>query len=114
VSLDTPHSEIRSWLDSRKIEPIEFKTLPLDGGAIALNIRFRSEDEAYLFERAFADAEMHSAQYYRERPAELRRQTAAASASAPMPQRQLETTAGDYDQIADELNDPRRREVKSL
>jgi hypothetical protein len=44
---------IREWLDSRKIEPVEFKTLPVDGGIIALNIRIRSEDEAYLFDREF-------------------------------------------------------------
>jgi hypothetical protein len=69
VTLETPYSvrivkigsdlgdamnAIREWLDSRKIEPIEFKTLPVDGGGIVLNICFRYEDEAHLFELAFS------------------------------------------------------------
>lgn len=56
-------NEIRSWLDSKKIEPIEFRTLPLDGSIIALNIRFRSQDEAYLFEHEFAQSETLLTQY---------------------------------------------------
>ena len=47
-------NEIRLWLDKRKIEPIEFKTLPADGGNITFDIRFHTQDEAYLFEQEFA------------------------------------------------------------
>lgn len=47
---------IRLWLDSHKIEPAEFKTDTVKPGAIALDIRFKSEDEAQLFEQKFADS----------------------------------------------------------
>ena len=47
-------NEIRSWLDGRKIRPIEFKTLSRETGGVILEIKFRTEDEAYLFEQAFA------------------------------------------------------------
>jgi hypothetical protein len=47
-------SEIRDWLDSKKIQPAEFKTIAADEGKVALDIRFRSEDEALLFEQVFA------------------------------------------------------------
>jgi hypothetical protein len=61
VRLERPQSalsvimnDIRLWLDSHKIEPVEFKTVPLDGGSIAFDIRFQSQEEASLFKRAFA------------------------------------------------------------
>jgi hypothetical protein len=47
-------NDIRLWLDSHKIEPVEFKTVPLDGGSIAFDIRFQSQEEASLFKQAFA------------------------------------------------------------
>ena len=48
-------SAIRTWLDHNKIEPIEFKTLTADEERLALEIRFQREDEALLFDRAFAN-----------------------------------------------------------
>jgi hypothetical protein len=45
--------EIRPWLDRHKIEPVEFKS-EAKHGAITLDICFRSQDEAQLFERDFA------------------------------------------------------------
>ena len=47
-------SEMRSWFDHRKIEPAEFKSLPTEPGVIALDIRFEHEEEAQLFDQAFA------------------------------------------------------------
>lgn len=47
-------NEIRSWLDSRKIQPAAFKADTTVPGAVAFEIRFSSEDEARLFQRAFA------------------------------------------------------------
>ena len=47
-------NDIRSWLDHRRIEPAEFKSLPTAPGVIALDIRFEHENEAQLFEQAFA------------------------------------------------------------
>ena len=47
-------SEIRSWLDRNKIEPVEFKTLLAVENSVALDIQFHSQDEAFLFEREFA------------------------------------------------------------
>ena len=46
-------SDIRLWLDRHKIEPVEFKS-ETKGGVITLDICFRSQDEAQLFERDFA------------------------------------------------------------
>jgi hypothetical protein len=46
-------SEIRPWLDRHKIEPVEFKSEAKDG-TITLDICFRRQDEAQLFERDFA------------------------------------------------------------
>jgi hypothetical protein len=40
-------------LDRNKIEPVEFTSEAKDG-TITLDICFRSQDEAQLFERAFA------------------------------------------------------------
>ena len=47
-------SEIRDWLDNKQIVPAEFKTIAAEDGKVALDIRFRSEEHAKLFERAFA------------------------------------------------------------
>jgi hypothetical protein len=44
---------VRPWLDRHKIQPVEFKS-EIRNGIITLDIRFRSQDEAYLFERKFA------------------------------------------------------------
>jgi hypothetical protein len=53
-SLGETMNEVRLWLDSHKIEPVDFKTVPLDGGRVAFDIRFQSQEEANLFQRAFA------------------------------------------------------------
>lgn len=46
-------NQIRSWLDTHRIEPVEFKSETRSRGAIALDLRFRTEDEASLFEQKF-------------------------------------------------------------
>ena len=46
-------SDIRLWLDRHKIEPVEFKS-ELRDGVVTLDIRFRGQNEARLFERDFA------------------------------------------------------------
>jgi hypothetical protein len=46
-------NEIRSWLDSHKIQPAAFKTDTMASGPVAFEIKFQREDEAQLFERAF-------------------------------------------------------------
>jgi hypothetical protein len=46
-------SEIRSWLDQHKIEPVDFKTVVGREG-IGFEIRFRTEGEAERFQREFA------------------------------------------------------------
>jgi len=46
-------NDVRSWLDSKKIEQLGFKSVVgLEG--IGFEIRFRNQDEADLFEREFA------------------------------------------------------------
>jgi len=47
-------NRIRTWLDGCNIAPAEFKSDIAAPGAIAIDIGFRSEDEAHLFERKFA------------------------------------------------------------
>ena len=46
-------NEIRSWLDNHGIQPAAFKTSREWGDGIAVDIGFRTEDEAYLFSKAF-------------------------------------------------------------
>jgi hypothetical protein len=46
-------NDIRSWLDSHKIQPVDFRPGEGGPGTVAFEIRFRREDEAHLFEQAF-------------------------------------------------------------
>jgi hypothetical protein len=46
-------NDICLWLDRHKIEPVDFTSETKDG-VITLDIRFRSQDDAHLFERDFA------------------------------------------------------------
>jgi hypothetical protein len=46
-------AEMRSWLDKHRVEPVEFKIALTGIPGIAFAVRFRSEDEAALFERTF-------------------------------------------------------------
>jgi hypothetical protein len=52
TSLGDAMGDIRSWLDTHKIEPIAFRSNAIEGVFI-FDIRFRSQDEAHLFERDF-------------------------------------------------------------
>jgi hypothetical protein len=47
-------SDIRSWLDHKKIQPTEFRSGPTAPGIVAFEIGFNREDEAQLFEQTFA------------------------------------------------------------
>jgi hypothetical protein len=47
-------NEIRSWLDGHRIKPVGFKTLTRKTGGVAMEIRFNTEDEAYLFLQKFS------------------------------------------------------------
>jgi hypothetical protein len=44
---------VRPWLDRHNIEPIEFRS-ETQHGVVTLDIRFRGQDEALLFEQDFA------------------------------------------------------------
>jgi hypothetical protein len=46
-------NEIRSWLDSKKIEPASFTPI-VAGGGVLFEIGFRSHHEAELFQQEFA------------------------------------------------------------
>jgi hypothetical protein len=46
-------NDIHPWLHRRKIDPVEIKS-ETKNGFITLDLRFRSQDEAELFERDFA------------------------------------------------------------
>jgi hypothetical protein len=48
-------TNMRIWLDNHQVEPVEFK-IAMTGvpAGIAFDIRFRSENEASLFQQAFA------------------------------------------------------------
>jgi hypothetical protein len=50
----TAMNEIRTWLDTHKIQPAEFRPDASGPDAVAFEIRFQREDEAQLFEQAFA------------------------------------------------------------
>jgi len=47
---------IRTWLDSQKVEPAEFKMVTTDGSIAACVVRFRNEYEADQFRLTFASA----------------------------------------------------------
>ena len=49
---ETMH-EMRTWLDKHRVQPIEFKIAMTGMPGVALDIQFRSEDEAVLFEQVF-------------------------------------------------------------
>ena len=44
--------DLRIWLDSNKIQPIEFKTSP-HGGSVPIDVQFDNEDEATGLRRRF-------------------------------------------------------------
>jgi outer membrane lipoprotein-sorting protein len=45
-------NEIRMWLDSQKIQPLDFKTVA-GGAGLGFEIRFRNQDEATRFRERF-------------------------------------------------------------
>jgi len=47
-------NDMRLWLDNRKIEPAEFITLSADQAWVAFDIKFQHQEEAELFDQAFA------------------------------------------------------------
>ena len=49
----TAMNDIRSWLDSHKIQPADFRPSESGPGDVAFEIRFKREDEAHLFKQAF-------------------------------------------------------------
>ena len=51
-SLGETMNQIRSWLDSQKIQPASFKPVVVGGGVI-FEISFLSADEAELFRQEF-------------------------------------------------------------
>jgi len=53
-SLGIVMNDIRSWLDSHKMQLIDFRPDAAAPGAVAFDIRFAQEHEARLFEHAFA------------------------------------------------------------
>jgi hypothetical protein len=52
-SLGQTMNELRSWLDSKKIEPASFNPI-VAGGGILFEIGFHSHHEAELFQQEFA------------------------------------------------------------
>ena len=61
IRIETPETALaqtmnamRIWLDRHEVQPIEFKIAMTGFPGIAIDLRFRSEDEAVLFERIFA------------------------------------------------------------
>jgi hypothetical protein len=47
-------NEMLAWLDDHLLKPVEFKIAMTGVPGIAFNIRFQREEEARLFETAFA------------------------------------------------------------
>jgi hypothetical protein len=46
-------NEIRSWLDSHKIQPVDCRPGESNPGFVVFEIKFEREDEAHLFEQVF-------------------------------------------------------------
>lgn len=47
-------SDIRSWLDHRKIEPLSFKPVATASTGVGFEVAFNTENDAQLFEREFS------------------------------------------------------------
>jgi hypothetical protein len=47
-------NEMRAWLDTHRVKPVEFKIAMTGMPGIVFDIRLRREEEAILFERVFA------------------------------------------------------------
>jgi hypothetical protein len=47
-------NEMRAWLDEHRVQPMHFKIAMTGFPGIAFDLRFRSEEEAVLFEKIFA------------------------------------------------------------
>ena len=47
-------NEMRAWLDEHRVQPMDFKIAMTGFPGIAFDLRFRSEEEAVLFEKMFA------------------------------------------------------------
>jgi hypothetical protein len=54
VALAETMAEMRNWLDKHRVLPVAFKIAMTGLPGIAFDVQFRSEDEAVLFERVFA------------------------------------------------------------
>ncbi len=54
VALAETMAEMRAWFDKHRVQPVEFKIAMTGLPGIAFDLRFRTEDEAVLFERVFA------------------------------------------------------------
>ena len=52
TSLAQIMNEVRAWLDSNKIEPVDFKTIISHRG-VGFELRFQERDQAELFQQAF-------------------------------------------------------------
>jgi hypothetical protein len=46
-------TEMRTWLDSTRLQPVSFKVAITGDAGIALDVTFRSKAEASQFEQAF-------------------------------------------------------------
>lgn len=53
MPLDKAMNEIRIWLDSERIQPMEFKMV-VNGAVLGFEISFRHDQEAARFEEQFA------------------------------------------------------------
>jgi hypothetical protein len=53
VALAETMNAMRSWLDKHRVQPVKFKIAATGLPGVALDVQFRSEDEAVLFERVF-------------------------------------------------------------
>ena len=60
MSFGNAMNEVRSWLDSKKIEPASFKPVTRHDG-IGFEISFRSSREAELFQQTFVKIKIYSA-----------------------------------------------------
>ena len=47
-------NEMRTWLDNTQLQPVEFKIVVASVTGNAFDVTFRSEEEAALFQEAFA------------------------------------------------------------
>ena len=95
ISFGKIMNDIRTWLDNRQIQPVDFKTIPSSSGGVGFEITFANQHDARFFG-------ISNAERYRLEAIRIRRD--AETASSATIHRQLMDIAAQYDRLSDSID----------